>query len=832
MPEDQRCAARSIYDATALLVCSVASELILCGANCVSATLGTPCIPQFPATGGFPQCGSGSTSKVACTQMCKAPPPPAPPLPECPAFPAAGDPTACDCETFPPPLGCRGETPRFNWIVGVCDAPNSTNATENTLPSWLVNDPHGCTDPQRLQPEHAGPSNVSLVYVAAYQWGNPCDIALAAVCGGALQRRNATLCADCAGAHADALHAAGCSADLLAEACDPCGIALRAAVTDEPMATCGRQAADQCDVCMDGAQAQLPSRHRRACEGEDVGERLRRHCHRPKAWVLAENSSFNVEGSASTLELEKLRQPGGAHYWSHGYYTPHTPGLAPPGMLFVISCEVCSRFTWFALNQATLDRGPDIPTCSTVDNCWASGSAGELDFLETGFWEPAFYNNTTPDGGPNPNRNNSRLYATSYNGAGRCFPVNKGNNDPNNQFISAKSAGGACSSNYFVDDGLPHLYAAVVDRRGTTVYRDPVWGGLNRTSAARVLRSAAPEPPTVRTPPCNAGTGSCAISNPSCLFQEPFPPRLGAGGINYSQSELPCNMSSVPPAQEWGYKGCNDTVSSAAAAHPMARPGFFEASAVLPQLDSSQDGLLEVDEEDGRREDGRRGLQAATTYCCNSSAGGGNGSCTPFPHPGKLCFDRLCDKAKDMPTCQKTNSSLGTPCIPQFPAMRGFPECGIGSTSLVACQQQCQGKRPPGPPGPPGPPPPPPPPPPPAPPVYCCNCTLAACVEARSSGARFCSEGGGCNPHPPGKLCPDFSCVAGEGSAAACAKIKGCTWQGDANQSRGEVKCGSGSMGAEACAARCIPPPQPACSAKKNWCAAKTRCLPRRPPWR
>ena len=93
---------------------------------------------------------------------------------------------------------------------------------------------------------------------------------------------------------------------------------------------------------------------------------------------------------------------------------------------------------------------------------------------------------------------------------------------------SAKSAGGACSSNYFVDDGLPHLYAAVVDRRGTIVYRDPVWGGLNRTSAARVLHSAAPEPPTVRTPPCNAGTGSCAISNPSCLFQEPFPPRLRA----------------------------------------------------------------------------------------------------------------------------------------------------------------------------------------------------------------------------------------------------------------------------------------------------------------
>lgn len=499
----------------------------------------------------------------------------------------------------------------------------------------------------------------------------------------------------------------------------------------------------------------------------------------------------------------------GAHYWNRGYYTPHVQGLTPPGMMFVLSCKVCSRFTWFALNQATLDRGPGNPTCApTYDNCWGSGSAGELDFLETGFWEPAFYNNTQPDGSPNTNRNNSRLYVTSYNGAGRCFPVNKGNANTNDMFIAAKAAGGACSSNYFVDDAKPHLYAAVVDRRGSTVYRDPVWAGLNRTHAAAILEASAPEPPEVLTPPCHVGAASCALNNPSCLFQEPFPQRIGSGQVNYSAEQLPCSVSEEPPANEWGFKPCNASSSGAmAVTHAVGSSGVVdsavarrgvveEASRAVWHDTELLDGStisaspLGAGEDDGLR----RVLQAAATYCCNHSGGGnrtssstaalnhahahahsslsGNGSCYVYPHPGKLCFDPVCDKAKDLATCQKTNDTFGAPCIPQFPASPGYPECGSGSSSLLACTQQCQGKEPP---GPPGPAPPAPPPPPPAPPVYCCNCTETACVEARASGARFCTagSGGGCNPHPPGKLCPDFSCSKGEDNRANCSKIKG-----------------------------------------------------------
>ena len=47
----------------------------------------------------------------------------------------------------------------------------------------------------------------------------------------------------------------------------------------------------------------------------------------------------------------------------------------------------------------------------------------------------------------------------------------------------------------------------------------------------------------------------------------------------------------------------------------------------------------------------------ALAYCCNTSASA-SVRCSAFPHPGKLCFDPLCDAAKDLATCQKTNSTF------------------------------------------------------------------------------------------------------------------------------------------------------------------------------
>ncbi len=87
--------------------------------------------------------------------------------------------------------------------------------------------------------------------------------------------------------------------------------------------------------------------------------------------------------------------------------------------------------TLYLLNQATINRGPASinPLCyvqnhntddhdaGTEDtrrsNCWADGSAGEIDILEPPFWDEVAKNDSNIY---------DRLYATGFNSAGRCFP--------------------------------------------------------------------------------------------------------------------------------------------------------------------------------------------------------------------------------------------------------------------------------------------------------------------------------------------------------------------------------------------------------------------------
>ena len=105
-------------------------------------------------------------------------------------------------------------------------------------------------------------------------------------------------------------------------------------------------------------------------------------------------------------------QPGGSVFWSAGYYPAGVRGVGPPGAMFVLSTEVFWGATWYMLNQLTLDRGPASSRPSddceiTNDNCWASGNAGEMDFLETG-WNLA----TVDDG-------YRRSYSTQFNQIGK-----------------------------------------------------------------------------------------------------------------------------------------------------------------------------------------------------------------------------------------------------------------------------------------------------------------------------------------------------------------------------------------------------------------------------
>ena len=140
--------------------------------------------------------------------------------------------------------------------------------------------------------------------------------------------------------------------------------------------------------------------------------------------------------------------------------------------------------------------------------------------------------------------------------AGHCFPVNKGVQPLAPSMQPPFAAGGMCSNNFFVDDGLPHLFAAVVDRRGVTVYRDPDWPGLSATAAPPATLSAvAPGRPASLAAPCLAGSGSCVLNSPACLLDSDPPDgqpdcRLSVDNPLDQHGFEPCPVISTPPAAE------------------------------------------------------------------------------------------------------------------------------------------------------------------------------------------------------------------------------------------------------------------------------------------
>lgn len=741
-------------------------------------------------------------------------------LPECPAFAGADDePHRCECE-IAESTGCRGVTPRFNWIIGLCDRPDPT--LPQPVPGKLT--PKGgyqCADPMRLNAQRpgpqAGPSDVDLRYIASYQWGNPCEVALAVACNVSSSSLSPEHCRSCVVQHEQQLRGAGCSPAELTQSCGTCSTALRTSrrTYGGVSERCGTLPMHSCIVCL--AEVNQLKVMAAGCSGDDI----QKFCERK--WAMVPYSSFNTDATVRSVDLTLggLEQPGGAALWTRGAYTPGVPGLGPPGMLFVISCQVCSQFAWFMVNQATLDRGPDAgkQQCAMKqDNCWGTASAGEIDFLETGFWDPNSYNTSGPDGSPNPNLNNSRHYVTGYNGAGRCMPVNKGVagrlqgvDDP------PKDSGGICSNNFFVDDGQPHVYAAVVDRRGATVYRDPDWPGLEATTAEPVLRDAQPKKPEVLTPPCNAGTGSCAINTPACLTDkkrnvEMLTPPLG---------QPDCMATSAP--KEWGFCKCSqtdaqcDAMPLSAADMPLRR-SRPPPPPVLPRAKIVNETTnLHLAEPPS----------PPPLFCCNVTSPDTepHGTCYEFkksdglPAAGKLCWDPLCSAAKSWNECDHLNDTWGNPCVAQYDGHTdNFPFCGAGSSSMEVCKDKCIGEKPP--------------PPPPAEAVFCTDCPDDVCVRRRIEvAAHFCADPSQCRQTewPPGRLCRTHVCDEYEAKGQVSCEEAGCQWQDDGNVSVTYVdqrgvnhtysvpKCGINTVGKKEADQRCSQPPQPACTLQTNW---------------
>lgn len=247
-----------------------------------------------------------------------------------------------------------------------------------------------------------------------------------------------------------------------------------------------------------------------------------------RVWGLVGDSSYNTDGSRPSYDAAKPNggltpgeawlqpQPGGAADWTWGYYPAGVQGAGPPGMLFVLSAESVWNVAWYMLNQVTLDKGPSVAYPSTKcqygsDNCWSSGNAGEIDFLEA----PWTVNAGATDG-------YRRLYATQWNQVGRSFVGDMGE--------TCNADGGwfddVTSNNYFLgtkeNETNPFIFAAVVDKIGTFIYRipadqsDQIWPGLSRTTAACTLGPAPSQRPPNAGPPCDDSNPYCALFIPNC----------------------------------------------------------------------------------------------------------------------------------------------------------------------------------------------------------------------------------------------------------------------------------------------------------------------------
>ena len=275
-----------------------------------------------------------------------------------------------------------------------------------------------------------------------------------------------------------------------------------------------------------------------------------------KQWIIQEESSFNTDGSKPPCNLTAKYcgfddpsdawlspQPGGSAFWSLGYYPAGVKGVGSVGngggrdggektaTMFILSTEQFWGGTWYMLNQLTLDRGPasSMPAdeCSvTNDNCWASGNAGEMDFMETG-WN---LRNISDD------PHYQRSFSTQFNQIGRCF--NGGVN-----------GGGFTSPNWLATSppilkgGLhtatePIVYVAVVDKVGNWVYRLPadqaetIWPGVGRKSAEARIQAAPTTTPTEMNP-CTGGY--CAVFTSNCQATTVAAARAQQCGFNGDQ---------------------------------------------------------------------------------------------------------------------------------------------------------------------------------------------------------------------------------------------------------------------------------------------------------
>jgi hypothetical protein len=256
-----------------------------------------------------------------------------------------------------------------------------------------------------------------------------------------------------------------------------------------------------------------------------------------KKWKLDTESSFNIDGKLLPYDAMKGLnknnswlnvQVGGSVQWGWGFHpigvsglgpladTKSTPGLIGKGggIMYVLSTELSYNFAFYMLNQATLDRGPGSPACdynnNLYNNCWASGNAGEIDFLEPAF---AAENATIDD--------YSRFYLNNINQYGRSFPSTKGS--LNGGWGSDWETSAMMTGTNPFTRPKPLIYVAIVDKIGVWVYRIPidnnnrtVWNGINRKNIDTILDRIPVTPPIDFQPCGNDKNDYCLMFIPNC----------------------------------------------------------------------------------------------------------------------------------------------------------------------------------------------------------------------------------------------------------------------------------------------------------------------------
>lgn len=295
--------------------------------------------------------------------------------------------------------------------------------------------------------------------------------------------------------------------------------------------------------------------------------------HPSDPWALANFTPFTLHHNSSGQDWDLKYAPTSSRTGSQG--------LGPPAMMFVMSTR---RFAWsslYVLNQLTINRGPD-----SLHNCWGS-SSGEFDLLEPPFWydtqlpNDRLYTTSNADSGrclPAQQELSRTFYRNCSNvrccemcacsSGHQCFgnpadvgfqPMGCTNTTPpegENIFevendvtlcsnFSGGVMGGRDASGFFSfcpETGktsrsrkrlgnhtpcaaakAPYLYAAVIDRDGSFVYRwqhdedHPLWPGISYFFSDDVLSAVRPVRKVNFNPPCNDPETPCGIYEPSCI---------------------------------------------------------------------------------------------------------------------------------------------------------------------------------------------------------------------------------------------------------------------------------------------------------------------------